>query len=69
VTKCLSGRYPAFNDKLIVPVLVGSEAKIRKLAQASQLDLETIQIVDTDDSRTAALRAVEMARKSEVQCS
>ena len=63
----LGGAIQAFNDKLIVPVLVGSEAKIRKLAQASQLDLETIQIVDTDDSRTAALRAVEMARKSEVQ--
>jgi phosphotransacetylase/acyl dehydratase len=45
----------------------GSEAKIRSLAKALQLDLETIQIVDTDESRTAALRAVEMARKGEVQ--
>jgi len=32
-----------------------------------QLDLGTIQIVDIDDSRTAAIRAVEMARKGEVQ--
>jgi phosphate acetyltransferase len=63
----LGGAIQAFKDKLIVPVLVGSEAKIRSLAKALQLDLETIQIVDTDESRTAALRAVEMARKGEVQ--
>jgi phosphotransacetylase/acyl dehydratase len=63
----LGGAIQAFKDKLIVPVLVGSEAKIRNLAEALQLELDTIQIVDADDSRTAALRAVEMARKSEVQ--
>ena len=63
----LGGAIKAFKDKLIVPVLVGSEPKIRSLAEAMQLDLETIQIVDTDESRTAALRAVEMARKGEVQ--
>ena len=63
----LGGAIQALKDKLIVPVLVGSEAKIRSLAEALQLDLETIQIVNTDDSRTAAMRAVEMARKGEVQ--
>jgi phosphotransacetylase len=63
----LGGAIQAFKDKLIVPVLVGSGAKIRSLAQALQLDLETIQIIDADESHTAALRAVEMARKGEVQ--
>jgi phosphotransacetylase len=46
---------------------VGSEAIIRKLAETLQLDLETIQIIDIENSRTAASRAVEMARKGEVQ--
>jgi phosphotransacetylase/acyl dehydratase len=63
----LGGAMQAFKDSVIVPVLVGSETVIRGLAEAMQLDLEAIQIVDIDDSRTAAVRAVEMARKSEVQ--
>jgi len=52
---------------LIIPVLVGSESKIRGLAETLKLDLETIEIVDIDNSRLAAVRAVEMARKGEVQ--
>ena len=63
----LGGAMQAFKDSLIVPVLVGCEAKMRTLADTLQLDLGGIQIVDTDDRRTAAVRAVEMARKSEVQ--
>ena len=63
----LGGAIQAFKDKLIVPVLVGSEAKIRSLAAELQLDLGAIRIVDVSDSRTAAVRAVELARKTEVQ--
>jgi phosphate acetyltransferase len=63
----LGGAYQAFKDKLIVPFLVGPEVKIRQLAQTMQLDLGTIRVVDTAESRSAAFRAVEMARKGEVQ--
>jgi phosphotransacetylase len=63
----LGGAIQAFKDGSIVPVIVGSEAKIRNLAGTMQLDLGTVQIVDSDDSRTAALRAVEMARTGDVQ--
>ena len=63
----LGGAMQAFKDSLIVPVLLGCEAKIRALAGALQLDLGTIPIVDVDDRRAAAVEAVEMARKSEVQ--
>src|SRR5208337_3052260 len=59
----LGGAIQAFKDKLIIPVLVGSEATIRSLAGTMELDLGTIRIVDVDNSRTAAIRAVEMARK------
>ncbi len=63
----LGGALQAFKDKLILPVLVGSELKIRSLAESMHLDLEGIEIVDIDNSRAAAIRAVEMARKGEVQ--
>jgi phosphotransacetylase len=63
----LGGAFQASKDRLIVPVLVGSEARIRSLAETMQLDLGAIQIVDASDSRSAAVRAVEMARKGEVQ--
>jgi len=63
----LGGAVQAFKDKLIVPVLVGAEARIRSLAETLQLDLSAIQIVDVPDSRTAAVRGVELARKGEVQ--
>ncbi len=63
----LEGAIQAYKDNLIVPVLVGSEATIRGTAAAMQLDLGSIQIVDVDVSRAAAIRAVEMARKGEVQ--
>jgi len=63
----LGGAMQAMTDRLIVPVLVGSEERIRSLAEAMGLDLGAVRIVATDDSRTAALRAVELARKGEVQ--
>jgi phosphotransacetylase len=63
----LEGAIRTFQEKLIVPVLVGSEATIRSLAETMQLDLGTIRIIDIADSRVAAARAVEMARKNEVQ--
>ncbi len=63
----LGGAIQAFKDKLIIPVLVGSEDRIRSLAESLSIELDAIQIVDIPDSRTAAIRAVEMARKAEVQ--
>ena len=63
----LGGALQAFKDKLIVPILVGAEDKIRSVAQSMQLDLGTIRIVDVGESRPAAIRAVELARKGEVQ--
>jgi phosphotransacetylase len=63
----LGGAIQASKEGLIVPVLVGCEKKMRALASILQLDLGGIQIVDIDDRCAAAVRAVEMARKSEVQ--
>jgi phosphotransacetylase len=63
----LGGAIQAYKDKLIIPVLVGSESIIRDVAQKLELDLTGIQIVDIADSRTAAVKTVELARKGEVQ--
>ncbi len=63
----LGGAFQAFKDKLIAPVLVGSEAEIRGLAKRMELDLGDIPVVDVEQSRSAAFRAVEMARNNEVE--
>jgi len=63
----LGGAIQAYKDKLIVPILVGSEEKIRDLAKSMELDLTGIEIVDIETSRAAAMRAVEIARKGEAQ--
>jgi len=63
----LGGAMQAFKDKLIIPVLVGSEAIIRDVAAKLSLDLAPVQIVDVGDSRSAARRGVELARTGEVQ--
>jgi phosphate acetyltransferase len=52
---------------LIVPVLVGPEAKIRAVAQSAGADLAGLRIVNTEHSHEAADRAVAMARAGEVQ--
>lgn len=63
----LGGAMQAVKDRLIAPVLVGSEEKIRALAEKMQLDLGATPIVDITESRSAAIKAVELARKGEVQ--
>jgi phosphotransacetylase/acyl dehydratase len=63
----LGGAIQAYKDKLIIPTLVGSEEKIRAVAKALDLDLTGLTIIDVPTSRKAAVRAVELAAKGEVQ--
>lgn len=63
----LGGAMQAQKDRLIVPVLVGAEAKIRKVAEKLGLDLDGVEIVDVAESKMAAVKGVELARKAEVQ--
>jgi phosphotransacetylase/acyl dehydratase len=63
----LGGAMQAFKDKLIVPVLVGSEPKIRAVAKTLELDLDGVRIIDVSESRPAAVKAVELARQGEVE--
>jgi phosphate acetyltransferase len=52
---------------LIVPVLVGPEARIRKVAAEHDLDLTGTEIVDTPHSHASAEAAVKLAREGRVE--
>ena len=62
----LKGAIEAADQGLIVPVLVGPVARIRKVALAESLDLGTIEIVDTPHSHASAAAAVALARAGRV---
>jgi len=63
----LLGPLEAARHGLIVPVLVGPQAKIRAAAQAAGADVSGLRIVDTEHSHAAAEAAVALARAGEVQ--
>ena len=64
----LVGAVRAAEQNLIVPVLVGPEAKIRSVAEEHGVDINGYRIVSTEHSHAAAERAVELARDLEVGC-
>jgi phosphate acetyltransferase len=63
----LLGAIEAAKRGLIVPVLVGPEAKIRAVALEAGVALDGVRIVGTEHSHAAADAAVAMARAGEVE--
>ena len=63
----LGGAIEAAQRGLIVPILVGPEAKIRAVAQAEGIDLHRYRLVNTEHSHAAAAKAVALARSGEVE--
>ncbi len=63
----LLGAIEAARRGLIEPVLVGPEAKIRAVAEAEGVDIEPYRFVNTEHSHDAAVQAVALARRGEVQ--
>jgi phosphate acetyltransferase len=63
----LVGALDAAAARLIVPVLVGPVAKIRKAADAAKRSLDGIELVDTPHSHAAADRAVELVREGRAE--
>src|SRR5512139_1539324 len=63
----LLGPVEAAKRGLIVPVLVGPEAKIRAVAEKEGVDLAPYKLVSTEHSHAAAEKAVAMARAGEVE--
>ena len=63
----LAGALEAGEKGLIVPILVGPEAKIREIAAREGLDLGRTRIVDAPHSHASAAKAVELVRKGEAE--
>ena len=63
----LLGPLEAARRGLIVPILVGPEAKIHATAEAEGVDLSGFKILSTEHSHAAAQQAVAMARAGEVE--
>ncbi len=63
----LTGAIEAAREDLMEPVLVGPEAKIRRAAEAANIDIAGYPIVSTEHSHAAADKAVAMARSGEVE--
>jgi phosphate acetyltransferase len=60
------GAFEAARQKLICPVLVGPEAKIRAAADAAGIDISDFPLVDVPHSHAAAAEAVAMTRAGRV---
>jgi phosphate butyryltransferase len=59
----LIGALAGAREKLIVPILLGSEVRIRKLAETHGVDLSGISIEDLPNHDAAAARAVELVHE------
>jgi phosphotransacetylase/acyl dehydratase len=63
----LLGALEAARRRLIVPVLVGPESRIRAVAEAHGADIAGLRIVPTEHSHASAAAAVALARAGEVE--
>lgn len=63
----LRGAIEAAQQELIVPILIGPEAKIRSLAAQENLDISPYQLVATEHSHHSAALAVAMVHSGEAQ--
>ena len=61
----LRGAVEAAEAKIIKPILVGPQARIRKLAASLDLDIHDMQLVDAPYSQASAAKAVEIVRNGE----
>lgn len=52
---------------LVLPILVGPEARIRAVADAAALDISRFRVIDAPHSHAAAMRAVALVRAGEAQ--
>jgi len=63
----LAGAMEAGEKGLIVPILVGPEAKLREIAMKAGIDLRNTRIVDVPHSHAAAAKAVALVRQGEAE--
>jgi phosphotransacetylase len=64
----LRGAIEAWRRRLIIPLLVGPQAKIRQIAAEAKISLKGLELVATEHSHAAAEAAVALAREGRVEC-
>ncbi|HXZ45795.1 MAG TPA: phosphate acetyltransferase, partial [Pseudolabrys sp.] len=63
----LSGAVEAYQQGLIVPLLVGPAASIAKTAASAGIDLKNLEIIDVPHSHAAAEKAVALIREGRAE--
>lgn len=63
----LSGAIDAAQYGLIIPILIGPQAKIEKIAQQAGLDISNIELIAVPHSHAAAEKAAELAATRNVE--
>lgn len=63
----LAGAMDAFEEDLIIPILIGPRAKIEAAALAANIDISGVELVDVPHSHAAAAKAVELVSKGSAQ--
>ncbi|MFO8045707.1 MAG: bifunctional enoyl-CoA hydratase/phosphate acetyltransferase [Halomonas sp.] len=63
----LTGAVAAAHQGLIIPLLVGPEAKIRAAADSAELDISEFEVIDVPHSHAAAERAVALVREGRAE--
>ncbi|MGJ7462391.1 bifunctional enoyl-CoA hydratase/phosphate acetyltransferase [Halomonas sp. MA07-2] len=63
----LTGAVAAARQGLIIPLLVGPQAKIRAAADAARLDIGEFELIDVPHSHAAAERAVALVREGRAE--
>lgn len=63
----LKGAIASAEDKLITPILIGPEDKIRAVADSLKIDLSSYEIISTKHSQEAAEKAVQLAKCGQVE--
>ncbi|MBF0289691.1 MAG: bifunctional enoyl-CoA hydratase/phosphate acetyltransferase [SAR324 cluster bacterium] len=61
------GAVDAHKANLIVPIFVGPEDKIRKVAEEEQIDISSFMVVGTKHSHEAAEKSVAMVREGQAE--
>jgi len=62
----LSGAMDSASHGLIVPVLIGPELRIRRVAEQAGIDLGGVEIISVEHSHAAAEKAAQLADSSDV---
>ena len=64
--KSLAGTLLAMAERLIIPILIGSQKTIQKAAIDGALDISQIELIDISDHKQAAEKAVELVHQGRV---